>query len=107
MEIIKKMKEDDNENQILKDSCINVCWQIERKKKIDLFKIIELLGGSVNFFNLNGCTHFIYDKSLKDLDDHDLKLAINQKQIVLSSSWLYECKNRKERVPEDKYKLNS
>jgi|688.fasta_scaffold104580_1 myosin heavy subunit len=107
VEVEKSIKEDDNENQILKDTCINVFWRIERNKKIELYKIIELLGGSINFFNLNGCSHFIYDKSVKDLDDRDLKLALNQKQIVLSSTWLYECKNRKERVPEDKYKLNS
>jgi hypothetical protein len=51
-----------------------------RKKPENRFKIIELSVGSINFFNVNGCSHFIYDKSVKDLDDRDLKLAINQKR---------------------------
>lgn len=72
------------------------------KQQTELYQISEILGAEFLWTYENSCTHFIYTGKLTDTNK-ELKIAKEQKKIIVSANWIHACKEQKQHVDEGPY----
>lgn len=100
-----RLEELNKKKQILKGVRVYVCQNL-LEKQIDLFKIVDSLGGDHSWFYCQGCTHFIYNGELSD-DNKELKVAKDEGKIIVRPSWLYECQKQGNHVDEHEHFISN
>ncbi len=87
--------------QILKNKNIYVSKKL-LKYQAELFHLVEYLGGDFSWTYNHLCTHFIYTGYLTD-NNKELRMALDEKKIIISPNWLYECQEQNRFVDEEEY----
>jgi hypothetical protein len=89
---------------VLKNTRIYVSRKLV-KQQTDLFKIAESLGAHFLCIYDESCTHFIYSGKLSD-NNKELKIAKEEKKIIVSPNWVYACKEQGQHVDESLYAIS-
>ncbi len=90
-----------NQNAVLKNVKIYVSRKLI-KQQTELYQIANSLGAEFIFKYDNSCTHFIYTGKLTDTNK-ELKVAREEKKIIVSPNWIYACREQGQYVDENLY----
>ena len=69
---------------------------------LEMISIVNQLGGVYSWTCNKNCTHFIYDGKLSDTNE-EMKVAKDQGMKIVSSSWVYECREKGKKVDEHEH----
>jgi hypothetical protein len=91
--------------RILRGVKVYVCKNL-LKDQVDLYQIVESLGGDFSWTYSEDCTHFIYNGKLSDANK-ELKVAKDEAKIVVRPSWLYDCQKQVKHVDEHQHLISN